>query len=343
VSAPAVSAPGKTNPAERVIAFSISYERDTLLARGMGYDHLRELLIRLARRILRRRISVAYGGNWRRTGQNFTFELLNLIADEQADNRFGGADTSHAIGRLYNHSSWPNYLDVTPRVEAQWINSCRVIRVTQQQAGFADDEVVSDDDAKWKMKVGDPRTMFNAAATLSAMRRLMMGGTDIRVPDVAASERIPAVAARILLGGGVERYSGFIPGIFEEALVTLELNKPTYLLGGFGGAAEILANAMLTSGDERSPHFMLTWHREHNERVSDLLESSGQFTPPEKFRSTQTLLDDLFAFVLKARNDLPNTLHTGLDGPDTRELMTTRDIATAVRLVRKGLANSLDL
>jgi hypothetical protein len=341
VSAPAASAPGKT--AEQVIAFSISYERDTLLRRGMGYDHLRELLIRLARRILRRRISVAYGGNWRRTEQNFTFELLNLIADEQADSTSGGTDTGRAIGRLYNHSSWPNYLDVTTQVEAQWINSCRVIRVTQQQAGFAGDEVVSDEDAPWKMRFRDPRTMFNAAATLSAMRRLMMGATEIHVPDVPAPEKVPAVAARILLGGGVERYSGFVPGIFEEALATLEHGKPAYILGGFGGAAEVLSDAILAPGTERPERLTLEWHKEHNERLSELLDSSEMFPPPRQFRSTKKLLDDLYAFVLNARADLPNTLRTGLDGPETRELMTTRDIATAVRLVRKGLASSLDI
>ena len=340
MSAPAVSGPGKTNLAEQVIAFSISYERETLLARGMGYDHLRELLIRLARPLLRWRINVAYGGNWRRSEQNFTFELLNLIADEQADNSLGGADTSHAIGRLYNHSSWPNYLEVTPKVEAQWINSCRVIRVTQQQAGFTEDEVVSDDDAKWKMKTRDPRTIFNAAATLSAMRRRMMNATEILVPDVPAS-KIPAVAARILLGGGVERYSGFVPGIFEEALVTLEQNKPTYLLGGFGGAAEVLADAILGTGDDPPAQFTVAWHKEHNERLSDLLDSAEQFRPPEHFRSSAKLLDDLFTFVLNARKDLSKTLNTGLDPVDTRELLTTRDIATAVRLVRKGLASRL--
>ena len=39
--------------ANNVIAFSISYQRENMLARGMGLEHLRELLIRLARPILR--------------------------------------------------------------------------------------------------------------------------------------------------------------------------------------------------------------------------------------------------------------------------------------------------
>ena len=45
--------------AGKVIALSISYEKDNLLARGMGLEHLRELLVRLARPLLRRGASLA--------------------------------------------------------------------------------------------------------------------------------------------------------------------------------------------------------------------------------------------------------------------------------------------
>jgi hypothetical protein len=47
-------------------------------------------------------------------------------------------DTNLQIGILYNHSAWPRYLDVSRPIEAQWINACRIVRVTQQQAGLAD-------------------------------------------------------------------------------------------------------------------------------------------------------------------------------------------------------------
>lgn len=327
----------------RIIAFSISHQRESLLAHGLGYDHLRELFIRLARPIVRQSASLAYGGNWRDTQENFTFELLRLISAEQEDNSHHGPDTSLTIGRLYNHSSWPNYLEVTPKVEAQWINSCRVIRVTQQDAGFAVDQVAPDDDYKWRKKTGDARTIFNAAVTLSAMRRLMMDGTTIPIPDTNDEERIPPVDARILLGGGIEHYSGFVPGIFEEALVTFEKHKPIYLLGGFGGAAEILAQAILATGDERPPHLTIDWHLKYNKRLPELLESSQLFRSPAHFRSTEPALNAVFDFVQAARKDLSGTLRTGLNDSDTRELLLTRDIATADRLVRKGLQNKLGL
>ena len=41
--------------------------------------------------------------------------------------------------------------------------------------------------------------------------------------------------ARILLGGRVENYKGVMPGIAEEALLSLQVGQPLFLLGGFGG------------------------------------------------------------------------------------------------------------
>jgi SLOG-like protein len=198
--------------ADSVIAFSVSYQRDNLLARGMGFEHLRELLLRLARPILRQGAGLAYGGNWEETEDNFMFPLLRLISAEQEDNSSGGPDSNLQIGKLYNHTAWPWYLDITPKIEAQWINVCRIVRITQQRAGLSPAEIVADADAK-KM---DARLNFNKVVTLSAMRRLMMQPMLFDIPDAPQPEKIPAVVASILLGGKADDYSGFLPGIFEK-------------------------------------------------------------------------------------------------------------------------------
>lgn len=319
--------------ADNVVAFSISYQRDNMLARGMGLEHLRELLIRLARPILRQGASLAYGGHWKETEDNFIFPLLRLISAEQEDNSMGGPDSSLQIGKLYNHSPWPGYLDVTPKIEAQWINCCRVVRITQQLAGFSGAEIVPDANAD----EADPRTLFNRAITLSAMRRLMMQPMSIDIPDVPRPESIPPVTARILLGGKADSYSGFLPGIFEEALTTLQWERPVYLLGGFGGAAEILANAMLATGTDRPRELTLEWHKERNPALVQLLESARQFAAPPGLDGMENSLDVLFEFVLRARADLSGTLRTALSDGQTRELLKTSNIANAVHLVRSGL------
>ena len=127
-----------------VIAFSVSYQRENMLARGMAFEHLRELLIRLASPMLRHGASLAYGGHWKETEDNFMFPLLRLVSAGQEDVQFKDArptvasddatedvaaaadvrasadkSASSEIGLLYNHSPWPGYLDITPRIEAQ--------------------------------------------------------------------------------------------------------------------------------------------------------------------------------------------------------------------------------
>ena len=323
--------------ADKVIAFSISYQRDNMLARGMGLEHMNELLIRLARPLLRDGASLAYGGNWKETEDNFVFPLLRLVSAEQEDNSLGGPDSSVQIGMLYNHSPWPENLRITPGIEAQWINCCRVVRITQQMAGFSEAEVVPDADADQV----DSRTLFNKAITLSAMRRLMMQPMSIDIPDVPRPEKIPAVSARILLGGRLDGYSGFLPGIFEEALATLQCQRPVYLLGGFGGAAEILARAMLATGNDRPKELTLDWHRQRTPALAALLESARQFKVPPALDGIEKSLDALYDFVVRARGDLPDTLRTGLSDAQTREMLQACDIGNVVHLVRTGLKTSM--
>lgn len=313
-----------------VIAFSLSYQRDNLLARGLGLEHIRELLIRLARPILRRGASLAYGGHWKETEDNFTYDLLRLISAEQEDNSIGGPDTNLQIGILYNHASWPNYLAISRSIEAQWISACRIVRITQKQAGFADPDIATDADARNET----PRAIFNAAVTLSAMRRLSMTSMQIDVPG-GSPEPVPPVSARILLGGKVESFSGFLPGLFEEALVTFESRRPLYILGGFGGAAEVLANAIL---EDRLPAGLgADWLIARNTALAKLLEIAAGFAKPAGARTTQEMLGALSGFLRAAHGKPSDVLRTGLDDDDTRELLKTRSVATAVSLVRRGL------
>lgn len=324
--------------ADRVIGLSIGYQRDNLLARGLGFEHLREMLLRLARPLLRRGASLAYGGGWKEAEDNFTYELLRLISAEQEDNSLGGPDSSLTIGRLYSHAAWPYYLDITPQLEARWINCCRIVRITQRDAGFTDEEIVPDAD----VASGGPRVHFNRVITQSVMRRRMLAPMQIEIPE-AAPEPVPPVAARVTLGGKVQDYSGVMPGIFEETLTALEKGCPLFLLGGFGGAAELLANAIARPDGARPPELTVAWHEKHSAGFSALLKSFDQFRLPPPLPSIPVAFEALWQFIGAARAHPAATLHTSLTDDETRELLTTRDMNTAVRLVRAGLANQHQL
>ena len=326
-----------------LIGLSISYQRENLLARGLGLEHLRELLVRLARPLLRQGTNLAYGGHWKETEDNFTYDLLRLISAEQQDSEFA-TEPEQRIGRLYNHCPWPDYLEITPRIEAQWINCCRIVRIDQAQADIPEGERSPD-----KAGPDEPgsdkqaRRLLNAALTLSAMRRIAARGTEIAIPDRPRPERVPPVAARVILGGKVQGYRGFLPGIFEEALVTLESGAPLYLLGGFGGAAEVLSQVLLQPAATRPKEFTPDWQRKSTPGLDDLDGAAKQFGVPPGARLTDPALDDLYGRLVAAGANVSTALHTNLDEQETRELLQTRDMARAVELVSKGLRNRFGL
>ncbi len=90
---------------------------------------------------------------------------------------------------------------------------------------------------------------------------------------------------------------------------------------------------------DRPKELTLDWHRGQNEALSKLLAGSAGFGLPAGLLDAAASFDRLYDLVRAARGNLAGTLNTGLSQADTRELLETRNIATAVRLVRQGLVN----
>lgn len=320
---------------QKVIALSISYEREHMLRRGLRIEHLRELLIGLAGTLIRGGANLAYAGHWRDSDDNFTYDLLQLISAEREDRTFATATTRPPLGWLYNHLAWPHYLLVTPQIEAQWINSCRIIRISQADAGIPQTLRASDP----LTLAGDNQLALNAAIVLSATRRRATVGMPLAVAGMPENQflRIPKLSARVFLGGKTRGYSGFLPGLFEEALLAFEHSVPMYILGGFGGSAGVLKDALLAAKGTRQPELSLAWHVQNTPEVQKLeaLVSSHPDQLPSGMQSTKKLLDALYKKIDDARGSLASTLNTGLTEAETLELMTTIDIRRAVHLCLK--------
>lgn len=324
-------------PQRKVIAFSIAWSRGNSLARGVGLEHLKELLLRMARPVLRNGNSIAFSGHLKETEDNFTFELLRLISAEQEDSMFA-TTTVAPSGILYNHLAWPQDWDLTPAVEARWINCCRSVRITQEMAGIAPGWIWE----KEKHKDDLMHKRFNTAVALSAMRRLSMAPVHQSIPGLPArTDVIPGADARIVLGGRDFGYSGFLPGIFEEALISLERKSPLFLLGGFGGASEVLAQIILYKDAEALQKLDFNWQVKQTPALADLLEHArkNKRSLPAGIPSPRAALSKLKQLLIKAHASPAKVLNTGLDDDDTRTLMRTADVHTAVRLVKKGLLN----
>jgi hypothetical protein len=152
--------------------------------------------------------------------------------------------------------------------------------------------------------------------------------------------QVRTAKARVLLGGKVgptltttpegrrdtRWYSGRIPGVIEEALVSLKGGQPLYIIGAFGGAARLLVDIL--AGRHREE---FTWEFQNAAPYSvEMRTLYEQYGPPWEDYDTMT---EFFASVgvsgLSARN--------GLMEAENLELFQSRDVERIVELLLRGL------
>ena len=197
----------------RAIAISVSESPD-MAAFGLGAGHLRHAMAELALFVLSSGKTLVYGGDLR--SQGFTELLFQLVL------RYRQAGDRNA--RVVDYLAWPVHI----RMEIDELASRHrstgrfaqlvllrkhgeVLTMNRRQALPSHEP----DDVEW-------------TTGLTGMRQTMRSHSD----------------ARIILGGRVEGYKGRMPGIAEEALLSLESQQPVFLAGGFGGCARDISETL---------------------------------------------------------------------------------------------------
>ena len=132
------------------------------------------------------------------------------------------------------------------------------------------------------------------------------------------------IAARVVLGGRVSGQQGLLPGVFEEAVLALQAEKPLYIAGGFGGCGRMLVSAIRGS---KSEELTLTYQSEHGSHYSELYDYAASVGAAPPF-------DDLQGMV---RNAGIAGLNNGLDGQENERLFVTDDVDEMVALLVRGL------
>src|SRR5262249_30802636 len=129
-------------------------------------------------------------------------------------------------GPLVNYAAWP----WSEEVDKSWLASRLErlkVRACPRPADLADP-----DSGTGPGKLGrlaqSPQGRYVLARCLSEMRSELVKQTD----------------ARVVLGGKPHSFMGIMPGVVEEALLTIRSRKPLYVMGGFGGAAGLIAMAV---------------------------------------------------------------------------------------------------
>lgn len=201
---------------QRIVAISVSESADMPVL-GFSEEHLRDAMAEFARHVLALGASLAYGGDLRARG--FTKLLFEIVARHGRKREDGDEPTS-----VTDYLAWPVHIlmDATDleRYAAELTHYAKLVLL-----GL--DGGVCQMNERGVRPEGRP-TESDWAAGLTSMRQVMLRTTD----------------ARIVLGGRVEGYKGSIPGIAEEALLSLEAKQPLFLIGGFGGCARDIAEAL---------------------------------------------------------------------------------------------------
>jgi hypothetical protein len=262
--------------------------REDLARRGMRPRHLDDAAIRIARALLFEDYDVMYGG---RPREGFTA---------------GFQDDSGAVvieARLINYLGWPYKRALTAEQVADGFGVTRYVGVP-----WAGEESAVE---------GDP---WAVAESATHTRRAVLHGN---LRDLDGSI-VPRPAGLIALGGQLNGFAGFLPGVAEEIALALEAGIAVYVLGGFGGAANAAAKVM--SG--KAFHGLTAKDFMSNPKYVALSEAAGHKGRAQELSARVKWLWD----QLRTSN-----VHNGLTKQENALLLRTANVGLVTALVSKGL------
>ena len=202
-----------------------------LAAHGLGMEHVDELMVRLSRHLLQEGHRLSFGGTLGVTGARLTELLIDAALGWLAEPAANAAEVMDpSTWPLLNYSGWPHYTLVTPERKAELVGVCHFVEVLPPgvSAGeLAPLAAAGEETAKrfeiWRTDLAARRHIADA---LTRMRQLSAQDADLR----------------IVWGGRIRGAAGWMAGIAEEVLFSLQSERPVLILGGFGGCARVLAD-----------------------------------------------------------------------------------------------------
>lgn len=273
------------------VAISISESPDSSIL-GIGKAMFEDLSVELARHLLISGAHLVYGGDLRPGG--FT-ELFKDLAYQ-----YGIYEKEKTLKNYFtNYLAWPIYVGMAPATHAEY-KSCRVLC---QKATIPD--TIPTDLHGQMVPPSTVENLYYWAESLKSMRQEMESHID----------------ARIILGGRVTGFKGYMPGLYEEATNAAKANHPLFLLGGFGGAASRLIK--LLKGETTSEKLFEECCSQH------LYQKFVTYLAKEKEEMNFKTLD-VFSYNM-------DVLKNGLSKEDNERLFVTTNVTEIIALILKGL------
>jgi len=295
------------------ITVSIS-ESDDVRRYGLSMAHFATLTDEIHLYLLLAGLKVAYGGALKgdfSAASNFTLRLFELVRGYSG--LAEGVNAPPLNKAILNVAPWPLWLDYG---ESEW---------TMFSGDVANYEAGPRPDLPWSEDKLFPLTRKGRKLGSDTTKRRYAWARGL----AAMRERITALSqARLVIGGRLTRFAGMVPGVVEEAWLSLAQKKPLYVVGAFGGAARAVADRLL--GTER-PEFTDPWARqtipEYDAVLALYKRHGGDFHSVEQ----------MGAALVGAGTDLKQALNNGLDEAENRELMVCTNPQRIARLVLTGL------
>jgi hypothetical protein len=221
---------------------------------------------------------------------------------------------------LINYAAWP----WSEEVDEEWLASrieLLTVKVWPRPEDVADPDV-EPGPGKFLRLAKTPQGGYVLARSLSAMRAELTARTQ----------------ARVALGGKPHSFMGIMPGVIEEALFTIRRRQPLYVIGGFGGAAALLAQAML---GQRPEGLTIDFQKAKSPTYAEVVriyESERASRPALNLPAVDypALVQELEAYGLAGL-----IATNGLSDQENRELFATGSIDSALFLLMKGLSSIL--
>lgn len=273
------------------VAISISESPDSS-SLGIGKAMFEDLSVELARHLLVSGAHLVYGGDLRPGG--FT-ELFKDLAYQ-----YGIYEKDKTLKNYFtNYLAWPIYIGMTPATQAEY-KSCRV---HCQKAVIPDTIPVALRDLM--VPPTTVENMYYWAESLRAMRQEMESHID----------------ARIILGGRITGFKGYMPGLYEEATYAAKANHPLFLLGGFGGASARLIQ--LIKGETSSEELFAECCSNHS--YQDFVSYLDKEKEEMNFKALDVFSNNM------------DVLKNGLSKEDNERLFVTTNVTEIIALILKGL------
>jgi hypothetical protein len=200
-----------------LIAISSGGDNDELAEQGIGMDHVEEMSVRLSRRLLSDGHRLAWGGTLGDPNQRLTMRLIDSAHQWVDENAASQVDvTKPDTWPLVNYSAWDLYKSISDEQINKLVGICNFVKI--------DPPSVAEAELLASLEPGRATRLRSDA--LTAMRKFSSAQVDLR----------------IVFAGRIRGAKGWMAGILEEVVCSLELDKPIIIIGGFGGCSRLIAD-----------------------------------------------------------------------------------------------------